>query len=271
MATVKRYTFKRRPLYKRRRISRLATKKRKRRVIRSRFSTKNIPGTNLVGTTNCKIHRGLNLNFTSRNGRLLYHSNCFTNIPRTSPTDLLNTNTNSRERNVINLRGIKYFMHVRNNFDKPICFHYAIVVDRTPLKAPVIGDFNKDFFRNPGYNTGDRSRDFSTSVNGLDMAMMSINTDKFLVLKHKRIMIHQKLNGFGNYNPNMKNWVNISNYMPINRQIRYDIGVDGIHYAFTRIYLMYWADGLDTDTGTNIETGMFSAAINAESYFRESK
>jgi len=272
MAYVKRYTFKRRPLYKRRRISRLATKKttRKRRVLRSRFSTRRIPGTQLIGTSNCKIHRGLAQTLISRNGRKLYMHNCFTNIPRTSPTGQLNTNGNARERDVINLRGIKINMHVRNDVDRPIIFHYAILVDRTPLTAPVAqNDLAKDFFRNPGYLTGDRSRDFESGIMGIDMGAMGINTDRWLVLKHKRIMLHPKLNGFGNYNPNHKNWIDISKYMSINRQLRYDVSSFNEGYCLTRIYLAHWADSQNSDPALGEIVEMYHSTMTCESFFRE--
>ncbi len=220
------------------------------RAKRGRFSKTRIG--EVVGSSNSKpriqVRNSLAL---SRASRTLYSENL-------TVTDQ-GGNRNERERGVINCRGFRICMAIRNNISEPLYVNVAVV---SPKNAGEITSAN--FFRASGQSRGS---DFDNSKTGLEFHCLPLNTDKFAILKHKRYRLNNEESGS---NITGKNYMNIDWYIKLKRQLRYDdttttSPIDGA------VYLLYWCDrffGQDS----NIPVGASMSTMERHiMYFHDTK
>lgn len=177
------------------------------------------------------------------------------------------TNINTRERNIVNFRGFKICMAVRNILDKPIAFHMAVV---SPKDCQTTADLTTCFFRNPGATN--RGVDFSaanaTAFNWMDYDCMPINQDRFVIHTHKKWMIDGKESSV-EHNNNGNNFMKYDCWIRLNRQVQYDATGDTVPYQGAT-YLVYWATCYDEGFTAPLAS-TFRWTSRTISYFREPK
>lgn len=214
------------------------------------------------GTSNCKQFETDNSDLIQAS-RNLYAAK-LTGIPR---DDKAWEDRRYRERGVIKISGFRYCLHIRNNFNVPLVFHYAIVCPKNKNEFNLVP--NDSFFRSMG--TESRSRDFSTALTGQEFDCLPINSDKFIILKHKKRMIgplfdqgstNRYMNGVTN------NYIKIDGYEQLNRQIRYDPTGNDIEEA-NPVWFVYWCDQFLASANEPAKAGVISIQRKFITYFRE--
>lgn len=148
--------------------------------------------------------------------------------------------TTQRRLDVVNFRGIKFCIHFRNLLSStPLHVHVAVVspkaADGSLATLPL-----DEFFRSNG-ETNDRSVTFSTALSGMDMRCLPINTDKYLVHKHKRMIVAPNTSTEGRASRYME-W-----YMKVHRQIRYKNDTDDPEGK--NMYLLVWCTNAEETGG----------------------
>lgn len=172
---------------------------------------------------------------------------------------------NKREREMVNLRGIKFCMELRNDtVDTPLYFNWAVISPKASASPS-----DNDFFR--GY-ANDRSDDFNASLTSNDFHCRPINSDAYIVLTHRRLTLGGKKASDAYKDTVPLNYRNVMKYMKIKRQVRYDT-IEGGQAAQEgrKLFLVYWCDGFMTD-GPNLPVAN-SMTLNRQVilYFREPK
>lgn len=221
---------------------------------KKRFSPRNFGEP--VGTGGAKRFETDDSEIVSRDTRTQYiHS--LLDIPQ-------GTAINQRERNVINMRGIKLCMEIKSLCNEPLYINVAVLAPKDGVTAVS----TNDFFRASGAT--ERARDFSITCNSNEFHCLPINTDRYTILKHKRLRIIPQgagttttvsLNGFS--------YANLNWWIPIKRQIRFN--ADTGSPVSGEVSLVYWADKFHTAAGTAISTDQFSVMRRAVAYYREPK
>lgn len=211
-----------------------------------------------IGTSSCKNRiQSLDSAFSSRSTRTLYIED-LCNIPHTPGEK------NQRERNIINIRGFKICMAVKNNNNIPLYLNVALLSPKNQGGITV-----ENFWRSNGE---ERGQDFSSNQPSLAYHCLNINTDKFYILKHKRYRLaHDNPAGGTLFQDNKGNsFMNLDWYVKLKRQIRYDrtdtsLPIDGA------VYLVYYADGWTASQGSAPVANAFEVMQRHITYFRESK
>lgn len=147
---------------------------------------------------------------------------------------------NSRMRDIVNMRGVKICFWVRSldiTDRKPLFFNWAIIVPKQQdTVAPTndsVGD--SEFFRGNG---ADRAQDFSTLLTFLDLKCLPINTDRYMVLRHRRLNIASATSSGDPVN-NQNGEQFIEHYIPIKRQLIFD-GAIGTLQPKKQMYMVWW-------------------------------
>lgn len=209
-----------------------------------------------VGTSNAK-KVATNTGSSPVNTRTLYAQNL---IHITRGEDL-----NQRDRDIVNFRGVKICKWWRNVGDTPIFLNVAVVSrkDAPSNIPPETGDWFRDV------NDNKRSQDFDpTQLSAIAFRCLGINTDKYLVIKHRRYT----LGGLGDANTTAQkpNYMMLQWWIPFSRQIRY-VPDEGDGYAINaNLYLVWWADNLVNNPGTAAATTLNSSQ-HIVTYFRDTK
>lgn len=169
---------------------------------------------------------------------------------------------NQRQRDIINLVGIKYLLEVRNGSSdsRPVIVNYALISPKggadvrdpvTPTSVTTV-----DFFR--GYQTT-RSQNFAATFSSVYLNNGTINSDKYNILMHKKMT----LGGSNNNSPRARH---VTGYVPINRQIRYDDAA--INSCNSPIFFVAWQSYMvDTAAATSFAAGEIT--FERICYFRE--
>lgn len=169
------------------------------------------------------------------------------------------TQLDNRQRDIINVRGFKLCMEVKSLLatfatGEHIMFNIALISNRNGTAPDAI-----DFFRN---SSGDaRSTDFSNGLTSTEFHCLPINTDKYAVLMHKRFMLGDSLN---DANPSH---LFIEEYIPINRQFRYNDGTTSI--PNNALHLIYWADISMLPGGSTPSADAYQVSNTGVVYFKE--
>lgn len=220
---------------------------------RKRFSPTNFgerPGTSTGKRTQIQ-----NTDAVFKSSRVLYSTN-LTVIAKTA-----DNNIQGRQRDMVNYRGCKLCIELRNLTDSPLYFNMAILVSK---KARTID--TADFFRG---NTGDRSKDFGPALTGLQLHCLPINADEYTILKHKRFKLNVVSNGAavtGFSNQYGSSYKTISMYVPIKRQLRYD---DGAVSPIQPIFLVYWLDRFGAASGQTPVNDQITMTEHHIAYWKE--
>ncbi len=176
----------------------------------------------------------------------------------------LANNIDERQRDIINLRGFKACWEVRNTSSVPLHLNMAVLAAKEGADADIP---NEGFFRGTGSTRG---IDFSNNLNSNDFSCRPINADKYTVFTHKRWLLNpQGEAAAGDQNEVGTSFMSLKQYFPIRRQIRYRTNADTD--CETKIYLVWWCDQFQTDTGTAPVSDAIQMSERYITYFREPK
>lgn len=249
--TIARWAFNR---YRRRNKRSAKSMRRMRAAKKTRFSTRNIGHPVGAGTTKRVIQKETNP--VTKDSRVLYTQNL---------TELgFGDDINQRQRQLINLRGFKLCTHFRNDDDDPIYLNVAVVHGKLSEAAPT----SVEFFRGNGNSRG---VDFGSGLTPLQFHCLNINTDSYVILRHKRYIIKGKANTATNYvDRSGKNYMTMKWWIPLKRQLRYESNAS-TQPTTGNVWLVYWADQIGATSGTASQLGVFTASERHITYFRETK
>jgi len=167
-----------------------------------------------------------------------------------------------RERDIVDVRGMKFCFEMTNQLAKPLYVNVAVVHDkRSNDETTTVSE--SDFFRGNGEN---RSVDFSTALSSQQMHCLPLNADRFTILAHKRLRLNSKSAALSFQEGQGRNYLNKDFYIPIKRQIRYNDD-----QGQSKIWLLYWCSGFGDvgGGGSAIETNALSLSEHHITYFRE--
>lgn len=187
-----------------------------------------------------------------RNTRTLYSGDLI-DIVRATDHEI-----DERHRDIINLKGVKLCLEVKNTQDRPMYFNFAIVVPKYDQSLNIVP--TNDFFRN---NQNGRGTDFSTGLSSLEMHCLPINTDTYTILWHKRCMLGP--DGGANFNSaGPPNYMILSKWISVNRQIRFEANnpVNG------RIQYVFWGDLMESAPADPAVTNAISLSEHHVAYYR---
>ena len=220
---------------------------------RARFSNRNYG--HRVGSSNCKRVLSYSNDGSLSATRTLFNA-------RLTPVGQ-GTGINTRERDIINLRGIRLCMSVSNRQATPLLCNVAIVARKNEADPPSITD---NFFRGTG---GQRGQDFNLAqLDASEFHCYPLNTDKFHVFWHKRFKL-QNVGGSTYNTSNSKSYIMFKKYLKIKRQVRYQTSAGTSEEVPVR--LLYWFDQIDSPANTAIVTGACFVQSHAIMYFRDTR
>lgn len=167
-----------------------------------------------------------------------------------------------RERYIVNVRGFKIRMYFRNNVNIPIMVNWALVAGRGANAVS-----STDFFRANGTA---RSQAAGTG-GGVEQTFADINTDDYVVLRHKRFLLSEISNPTPAFNTieQKSSWKIKEFYMPLKRQLRYE--GDGETTCTEKVFFVAWVSkpsDLVTDTAT---TDAVKLTLQTIMYYKEPK
>lgn len=168
-----------------------------------------------------------------------------------------------RQRGIINCRGFRICMIVRNDTEVPLNLNVAIITNKSEVDTVE----TQDFFRG---TAGSRGQEFDNILTSLDFKCGNINTDKHLIIKHQRYEIKPNTETGPYLMRNGQNWKTIDWYVKVKRQLRYQ------DEAATKpengaCYLVWWADQAFTGSGAASVANAYAVQQRHIMYFRESK
>lgn len=180
------------------------------------------------------------------------------------------TDRDSRLKNVVDFRGIKVCFRVNiNNITgksgSKFFFNWAIVSPKQ-LDASITSLPVEEFFR--GQGTNGRSVDFSATLSGMDLHCLPINTDKYIVHRHKRFIMGPYESTEG------KATKYFETYVPVKRQVVYNSVGTAEEQTFPEardMWMIWWGAYMDEPT---LDAGIMNAyttQFRIVRYFREPK
>lgn len=137
---------------------------------------------------------------------------------------------NEREKNKVNILGIKVRWFVQNSTGAPIYFRYALVA---PKNATTIGATN--FFH--GADGAARGLDFANTRNGVQFCFSGINPDLFHILKSGVV----KLIGNTSTDNKGNNTQLVQFYYPLKRVITWDDNTSATPTGDS-VFFIWWYD-----------------------------
>jgi len=178
-----------------------------------------------------------------------------------------NADMSTRLTNVVNFRGLKLCMTVRNNLDASyqgnLFFNWAIISPKQQDNE-IASISNSEFFRGAGDT---RYVDFTpTNITALDAHCSAINTDKYVVHRHMRYRIKPASSTEGQS-------IYINEWIKVGRQIRYNAVGSGVVLDYPEgrdMWFVYWCalEGEAAGVGISSAIGLDYKFIR---YFREPK
>lgn len=221
-----------------------------------------------VGTTACKRFTTRDTNPTLYNTRTLHTAN-LSLIARNDGTAA--EDIDQRQRDAVNFRGVRMHFGLENLGFNPLHVNIAILHDKTTDGTAPIED---GFFRGSGSTRG---LDFSTALNSTDFSTRGINTDKYVILMHKRMLIPGRREP-GEGPPQFpdaytgKSWRTMKRYLRIKRQIRYDgAGTQNQQPVNGNLWLVWWCDTFLNATGEEVDNGLLRMSDRHVVYYKEPK
>lgn len=205
-----------------------------------------------TGSGTSKRAKTVNESNGSKSTRSLYLNNVM-DIERGSAL-------NKRERDMIHVKGFKLCMEVKSNTatvssGNELLFNYALLCPKSN------GVETAKFFRHSDGDT--RNQDFSTNLNSTEFHCLPINNDKYHVLMHRKLRLGDSLNDVNS------SYRFIQQYIPINRQFRYEEGGAGKTVNYDQIFLVYWADiGMKTASSA-VVTAAYNVTNSGILYFND--
>lgn len=173
---------------------------------------------------------------------------------------------NQRERDIMHLSGVKFCWELRNDTEQPLYVNMAVVHIKgcTP-----IDNLGENFFRGAGNGDQEgRYLDFSDERTSNEFRCLPLNTDKFVVISHKRFqLIPQDQTAPRINNQSGKNYRNLDWYTKVKRTIQYN--PDGTATDNSNLYLIYWCDQFMQPSGTPTVEGALQRQVKIITYFHE--
>jgi len=225
---------------------------RRSRAKKAKFSRRNIGEP--VGSGTAKRYVTETINPVNEDTRVLYQYG-LTDIDQ-------GTAINQRERRMVNLRGFKICMEVKNIATTPLYLNVAILSPKDGA-ADVT---TSDFFRGAGANRG---RDFGIGLNSNEFHCLPINSDRYTILKHKRYRLVPGNTPSDTASLNGYSYMNLDWWVPLKRQIRYD--ADTGQPESGKVYMVYWADNFSTAGGSAVNPAQMVVTRRVVTYFKEPK
>lgn len=189
-------------------------------------------------------------------------------IPKT--TTFNEAELNTRQRNAVDFRGLKIcFSIVQNTLGAALdaqkfFFNWAVVTPKQQSET-VASLPSVEWFRG---QTGARATDFTAAnLTGLDCHCLPINTDKYIVHRHKRI----RMGPFESTEGKSQRY--FETYIPVKRQIRYNINGAGVALDYPEakdMWMVYWCSYQDEATGAATASAM-DVRFRIVQYFKEPK
>lgn len=174
-----------------------------------------------------------------------------------------NNDINLRQRDIINLRGFKICMEIRNNLDVgPLYCNVAVL---SPKQNEDNESIATNFFRSLG-DVERRGIDFGDPLlSDMDRHCRPINKDRFTILKHWRFMCDVNGNGT-EYRQQRANWRYFEKWVPLKRQVRYEGNNTD---AQNGICVLVWWFGFHDQTTPQLDAVTYRQ--NLITYWREPK
>jgi len=183
------------------------------------------------------------------------------NVERNATTD---NNIGKRNRDIINVKGVKIMMQYHNLLAKPLLLRFAIVSRKDANSDPV----PEAFFRGHGST---RYADFGLGLSSLDFYGRVINSDVYTVhLEWKDKIDHNPAAVGGSfYQPTNKgNYSITEKYIAVNRQFVYKNQSD-VTPENGNLYLVIWADEAAAQTNSAKIAGAFNFGTRTVVYYSE--
>lgn len=203
--------------------------------------------------------------YVTKNGKTLY----------VNPLDNLayGTDTNQRERNIVNVRGFHICMGIKSEVNHPIYLNIAVISPKD-ISISTSADVGVNFFRN--YAANDRGLDFGNAQTALQMHCSPINPEVHNILWHTKTRIAGKADssggGGGDFSSALTSYKNYEKWVPLSRQLSYD-AVGSATPKNGRVFLVYWMNKVgDSDAGGMATAGVLAnVETNVITYFRDPK
>lgn len=186
--------------------------------------------------------------------RTLHWANV-SDIPKLDATHVLN----SRERDVVNVAGVKIFIELRNLDGGPLWYRWA-VVSCIGFEVPD----EAEFFRGD-YSTS-RAMDFGTNRTSLEFNEAPINTDDYIIHASGKVQLAAMTDASGNFqDETYDSYTMVKKYIPINRQLRFN----GENLAHERLWFVFWADKVMQPAGSVAVAARWQQLLRHEIFFSE--
>jgi len=231
---------------------------------------------NNIGTSSCKVTRtgGVVQNITSDTRTLNYAH--ITKIDNVSPPNAIN-DRGGRERNVVNVRGFRICMSFKTNSNvgAPMYVNVAVVSPKgndmcfdTSSEAAWQAELKENFWR--GLYGSPRHVDFDNTQSALQFRCNQLNTDKFNVLMHKRMILGPSLKASSTntvQDSTLPSFKLIDRYIPLKRQLRFaELNVNIPDHP---VFLLYWCDLMTASRDDAPLADALTVEQNTITYFRE--
>lgn len=169
----------------------------------------------------------------------------------------------SRERDVVRIGGWRVDYEVQNKVDAPVYINMAVISAKT---CPGV-DLDTNFFRSAGVQ---RAVNYSTTATDLERHVTGINTDRWIILMHRRIRLAGQVDSSpgtpGNqFSSGKTSYATISRYVKLGRQVRFDADTDTVPQS--KVYLVIWYGRL-CGNGT-VVTGAVEHNLKVRCWFRD--
>lgn len=204
------------------------------------------------GTSNAKRFESVNHDVAFKSTRTLY-SHVLNDTPQGLALD-------ERQRQIINLRGLKICMDVSNSNNRPTHFNWAIVSPKNQSDT----NLTSRFFRGNGTT---RSIDFGVNLQSAEFSCNPINADKYVVLTHQRHLLGVPKNSNQDFADTRQSYLRVDRYIKIGRQFRFAGNGDN----YDKLLLVYWFDGMLNAGGQLAIPQAVQMSLNCVSYFRDTR
>lgn len=176
---------------------------------------------------------------------------------------------NDRIRNVINVRGVRLQMNLRNELADPLTVNVAVlsIKDWYGWDVSGTGPVTENLFR--GY-ADQRGVGMTNLLCNLEYSHNALNTDLFTVLKHKRYLLAPIGENNSTYKSTKSSYRKLDWYIPLRRQVRFDSNTD-IEPVNGQLFWVVWCDKFLTKSEVAGTTDALAKQVRSILYFKDPK
>ena len=205
------------------------------------------------GSSSSKVHTVLSNN-DLYDTRTLYDHDLL-DIPHTTADG---DQRGERQRQIARIAGFKICAVVGNERTNPIFVNIALLATKTGTYG------TNDFFRGDG---NERSVAFSTGLSSIEFRCCPINTDKYHILMHRRLLLNGSSAITGvDYQRSIHQLV--EKWLPLRRQIRWE-NENGATTSNEDMRLVWWGDSIMQPGGALAQADAFRINYKVTTYFRD--